>query len=431
MGVAPGPVSAARDERRRPCARRPPGTRRRRQPRRAPAALARHARGAGGDPAGRDVARGPHRSRGLREPAARLHRGDGIARRPDAPQQRFELLRAAGRPLRRPAAARRRRPPPLHRAPGRHSALHEGAHRADARRPGHRLHRAAGRARRTRPAAGGDRRRDRSGGHAVLAPVHGVPGRRRGGGADGVAGRGAPRDRRTGGARVWRAAGVHARRLRARRAAHDGRLRPARRRRVLRRTDPPLHDAAPERRRGARARPARSRAHPGRDAPGQGRRGLRRRPGRLPAVPAHRRPVLRPHAAGAACAGLVDLQAHRRPVAQILRRAAAPALWRRAGARRHRAVLHHGPLRARAAADRLRRHVLGQHARAGVAPALHAGGADAARGRAGPSPADRAGGRTHRPAAVPAPRLRRRLWRGLGAVRRAPGRRDGRVPDPV
>ena len=46
---------------------------------------------------------------------------------------------------------------------------------------------------------------------------------------------------------------------------------------------------------------------------------------------------------------------------RYFRRAAAPAVRRGAGARRHRAVLHDGPLRARAAARRLRGHVLGQH----------------------------------------------------------------------
>ena len=110
-------------------------------------------------PVGADVGRGAHRPRGVREPAARLHRGHRVACRPDAAQQRLELLRAAGRPVRRAAAARRRRLPPLPRAAGRHPALHARAHRADARRAGDRLHGAAGRARGPRPAAGRDRRR--------------------------------------------------------------------------------------------------------------------------------------------------------------------------------------------------------------------------------------------------------------------------------
>ncbi len=431
MGLAPGPVSAARHQHRRGLARRPARARGRRLARGTPRALARHARGAGRDPGRRDVARGAHRPRGVREPAARVHRGDRVARRPDAAQQRLELLRAAGRSLRRAAAARRRRLSPLHRTPGRHPALHARAHRPDARRAGGRLHGAASGARRPRPAARRDRAARRRHGHAVLAAVRGVPGRRAGRGPRRAAGRGPRGDRRAGAAGVSRAARVHARDLRAGRAPDDGRLRPAGRRRVLRRADPPLHDTAADGRRDPPARPAGGRARPGRDARGQAPSRLRRRAAGLPAVPAHRPAVLRAHAARAAGARVVDRQACRRPAAEVLRRAAAPAVRRRAGARGHRAVLHHRPLRARGAADRLRRHVLGQHACAGVARALHAAGAHAARGRARPSPADRAGRRARRPAAVPAPQLRRRLRRGLGAVRRAPGRRDGRVPHPV
>ena len=116
---------------------------------------------------------------------------------------------------------------------------------------------------------------------------------------------------------------------------------------------------------------------------------------RVPRVPAHRPALLREDARRAAEAGLLDREADGRQAAVALRTAAAPALRRRAGARRHRAQVHGRALRRRAARRPRAGHLLGQHLRARDAAALRARGADAARGRARPPPADvaRAGAR--------------------------------------
>ena len=99
----------------------------------------------------------------------------------------------------------------------------------------------------------------------------------------------------------------------------------------------------------------------------------RRLPGhlrRVPRVPAHRPALLRQDARGAAEAGVLHRQADGRQAAVALRPAAAPALRRRAGARRPRAEVHRRPLRRRAARRHARRDLLGQHLRPREPPAL-------------------------------------------------------------
>ena len=76
--------------------------------------------------------------------------------------------------------------------------------------------------------------------------------------------------------------------------------------------------------------------------------------------------------------------------AVAVRPPATAALWRRARARLSRAQVHGRPLQRQSAGRHASRVLLAQHVRAGDAPALQPRGADAARGRARPSPADRA-----------------------------------------
>ena len=122
---------------------------------------------------------------------------------------------------------------------------------------------------------------------------------------------------------------------------------------------------------------------------------------RLPEVPAHRPALLREDAGGAAEAGGVDRQAHRRQASVALRPASAPALRGRACPRRDRSQVHRRPLCPGSARRQEGRDLLGQHLRAREPAALHPRGAHAPRGRARPSPADRAVGGADGPAGLP------------------------------
>ena len=75
--------------------------------------------------------------------------------------------------------------------------------------------------------------------------------------------------------------------------------------------------------------------------------------------------------------------------------------------------------------------VLGQHLRARQAAALHARGAHAARGGARASPPDRAAAGADGAAGLPPVLGRRRVRRGLGALRRAARARGRLLPGPV
>ena len=141
----------------------------------------------------------------------------------------------------------------------------------------------------------------------------------------------------------------------------------------------------------------------------------------VPALPAHRQAVLRDHAAGAARSRRLDLQARRRRDRQVHRHAAARSLHDRAGSGRHRPVLDQRPRR--------RRHLLAQHLRPALAPALQPAGADPARIGPGPRPAGVAGQGTGRAAGVPPRDLHLRLRRGLGPVQREAGQGDGHLRD--
>ena len=95
------------------------------------------------------------------------------------------------------------------------------------------------------------------------------------------------------------------------------------------------------------------------------------------------------------------------------------------------AVADHGVLRAR----RARRRPPGQHVREHVqarrAAEVGDGGADAARGRARPSSADRARAGARGPAGVPQEHELHGVCRRLGALLREPRRRDGLLPGSV
>ena len=100
-------------------------------------------------------------------------------------------------------------------------------------------------------------------------------------------------------------------------------------------------------------------------------------------------------------------------------------------ARRHRAVADDGLLRAGLAHRRPPGQHVREHLQARRAAEVGDGGADAARGGARPSPADRARAGAAGPAGVPQEHELHRVRRGLGALRGEPRRRDGLLPGSV
>ncbi len=110
---------------------------------------------------------------------------------------------------------------------------------------------------------------------------------------------------------------------------------------------------------------------------------------------------------------------------------AAPAVRDRARAGAPRAQVHGGPLHRGADRRHAGRRVLGQHLRPRQAAALHARGAHAARSGAGASPPDRPAAGADGAAGIPPVLGRRRVRRGLGALRRAARARGGLLPGPL
>ena len=161
----------------------------------------------------------------------------------------------------------------------------------------------------------------------------------------------------------------------------------------------------------------RGRAHPRRDARGHapGRlQGRLRRPSWSSCAPTRASTPRRPSELLKEAS--LDRQADGRQAARALRPPAAPALRRRARARAPRAQVHRAAATCQAPLGGTRAgHVLGQHLRAREPAALRARGADAARGRARPPPADRAAAGAGGPARVPPLRRRRTRSSRAGA----------------
>ena len=180
-------------------------------------------------------------------------------------------------------------------------------------------------------------------------------------------------------------------RVHPRRPDHDRRKRPARRRGLLPATRQAVHHAAADARPGARDRAGRGGAHPRRDGDSDAEHRLHRRLRRVPDDAAHRSALLPEDGEQLLKEGVVDRQAHGREAALAVRPPAAAALRRGAGARLPGAQVHGRPVQRQPTRRQRAGLLLAQHLRARDASALQPRGADAARSRARPSPADRAG----------------------------------------
>ena len=380
--------------------------------------------------AGPDLARGDaggpqarrRGSRDLRAPAVRLaHRLD--AHLDDARAARVHVAAREGHAL--PPGARLRELP---EAPRGGAAFARPAGGADARGLEERVDGAAGHASaRARDAR--HLRRHRSEGDLAVDAVREL--------SRGGRGCRSQASRRGGAARAFRkrASGFRALQALPRVRVPPGsaqeprRLGPARGREVLRaaRAVPDHHDAFPrgdplDRARGGGA-------HPRRDGQGDRVDRVHRVVRRLREVHQHRPALLLHQARGPARRLPRHREARGCRASQALRRAAAHALRhpRDGGVRGRQRRPLFGP-----GDGRQPRGVLRRQREPPSEPAVARDGGDPApRGRAGPSPSDRALVRAAGPAALPPHRLVRRLRRGVGALRGEPRLRDGLLYRPV
>ena len=181
----------------------------------------------------------------------------------------------------------------------------------------------------------------------------------------------------------------------------------------------------------SRDRPGGGDAHPRRDGRHHREGRLQRELRRLQAVPAHQSGVLL-HGGRGAPVRLPGCGQARRPGARApVRHAAANAVRDRPRAGRDGAVADHGLLRAWGARCRPSGQHVREHVQARRAAEVGDGGADAARGRARPSSADRARAGARGPSGVPQEHELHGVCRRLGALRREPRRRDGLLPGSV